>query len=92
MEIELEINEINMLKSLIEQNLIMLDEVDFNGVVGDYKKANEAFSNLMDAIRDNTISVTDASLSLKSLKEMYNDFNSNLVNNYNITAAPCIAA
>ena len=92
MEIELEINEINMLKSLIEQNLIMLDEVDFNGVVGDYKKANEAFSNLMAAIRDNIISVTDASLSLKSLKEIYNDFNSNLVNNYNITAAPCIAA
>lgn len=92
MEIELKVKELKSLMNEIEINLIMLDDESFNSVIEDYKNKKEVFVNLIDAIRNNMISINDALLSLNTLIEMYNEFNSNLISNYNISATPCLAA
>ena len=92
MEIELKINEIGNLKKLIINNLTMLNEEEFNSVVGDYKKINDSLDELMFAIRNNQISISDAILSLNALIELYNNYNSNIYNNFEMNAKACYAA
>ena len=91
MEIELKVNEIKGIMNLIEQNLIMLNDEDFNNVIEEYRTKKEMFVNLVDGIRNNTINSIDALLSLNTLTEIYNEFNANLCNNFNISAT-CLAA
>jgi nucleoside-triphosphatase THEP1 len=74
--------ELNNLMNEIEQNLMLLDQEDFNSVVEDYKNKKDMYLGLIE--KSNEVALTDMLLSLDTLIGVYRDFNEGLCANYNL--------
>ena len=87
--INLKKKQLNDLMNEIEQNLMLLNQEDFDSLVHEYSNRKEIYVNLL--YKSNEIPITNMSISLDALIEMYKEFNDNICINYNLQGKTCLA-